>query len=106
MHQKMLNFIKIVGKLLYKWLPTLIAVVALIISLVNTHSIQVANKRVDNLTLLINEQNKSIEQHLQAIEGHLAFWISGHTRNILLYMEMLTMLKLKLNKSTRTGRIL
>lgn len=85
----MLNFFKIVGKLIYKWLPTLIAVVALIISLVNTHSIQVANKRVDNLTLLINEQNKSIEQHLQAIEGHLAFldkW--AHQEYIAIYGDV------------------
>ena len=85
----MLNFIKIVGELLYKWLPTLISVVALIISLVNTHSIQVANKRVDDLTLLINEQNKSIEQHLQAIEGHLAFldkW--AHQEYIAIYGDV------------------
>lgn len=86
---KMLNFFKVIGKLLYKWLPTLIAVVALIISLVNTHSIQVANKRVDDLTLLINEQNKSIEQHLQAIEGHLAFldkW--AHQEYIAIYGDV------------------
>ena len=86
---KMLNFLKIVGKLLYKWLPTFIAVVALIISLVNTHSIQVANKRVDDLTLLINEQNKSIEQHLQAIEGHLMFldkW--AHQEYIAIYGDV------------------
>lgn len=86
---KMLNFLKIFGKLLYKWLPTLIAVVALIISLVNTHSIQVANKRVDDLTLLINEQNMSIEQHLQAIEGHLAFldkW--AHQEYIAIYGDV------------------
>ena len=85
----MLNILKIIGKLLYKWLPTLIAVVALIISLVNTHSIQVANKRVDNLTLLINEQNKSIEQHLQAIEGHLSFldkW--AHQEYIAIYGDV------------------
>ncbi len=85
----MLNFFKVIGKLLYKWLPTLIAVVALIISLVNTHSIQVANKRVDDLTLLINEQNKSIEQHLQAIEGHLAFldkW--AHQEYIAIYGDV------------------
>lgn len=85
----MLNFFKIVGKLLYKWLPTLIAVVALFISLVNTHSIQVANKRVDDLTLLINEQNKSIELHLQAIEGHLAFldkW--AHQEYIAIYGDV------------------
>ena len=86
---KMLNFIKIVGKLLYKWLPTLIAIVALFISLVNTHSIQVANKRVDDLTLLINKQNQSIEQHLQAIEGHLAFldkW--AHQEYIAIYGDV------------------
>ena len=85
----MINFLKIVGKLLYKWLPTLIAIVALIISLANTHSIQVANKRVDELTLLINEQNKSIEQHLQAIEGHLAFldkW--AHQEYIAIYGDV------------------
>ncbi len=85
----MLNFFKIVGKLIYKWLPTLIAVVALFISLVNTHSIQVANKRVDDLTLLINEQNKSIEQHLQSIEGHLAFldkW--AHQEYIAIYGDV------------------
>ena len=85
----MLNFIKIVGKLLYKWLPTLIAIVALFISLVNTHSIQVANKRVDDLTLLINKQNQSIEQHLQAIEGHLAFldkW--AHQEYIAIYGDV------------------
>lgn len=85
----MLNVLKIIGKLLYKWLPTLIAVVALIISLVNTHSIQVANKRVDDLTLLLNEQNKSIEQHLLAIEGHLAFldkW--AHQEYIAIYGDV------------------
>lgn len=85
----MINILKILGKLLYKWLPTLIAVVALIISLVNTHSIQVANKRVDDLTLLINEQNKSIEQHLKAIEGHLAFldkW--AHQEYIAIYGDV------------------
>ncbi len=89
MLRKMLNLLKIFGKLLYKWLPTLISVVALIISLVNTHSIQVANKRVDDLTLLINEQNKSIEQHLQAIEGHLAFldkW--AHQEYIAIYGDV------------------
>ena len=69
----MLKFFQILGRYVYKWLPALISIVALIISLQNVASIQKTNKRVDDLTALISKQNEGIEKHLQAIEGHLAF---------------------------------
>ena len=69
----MLKFFQILGRYVYKWLPALISIVALIISLQNVSSIQKTNKRVDDLTALISKQNEGIEKHLQAIEGHLAF---------------------------------